>query len=69
MAFCWCGSGELFNHSIAEPLDMHHGRCPLQFDEERWRVIYKRPTDLALIQDVPICCNLLIANVFDEGLV
>ena len=39
----------------------------LQFEEERYKVMYKRPTDLALIADVPVCCNLIIANILDEG--
>lgn len=30
-------------------------------------MVYKRPTDLALHTDVPVCCNLLVANVLDEG--
>ena len=30
-------------------------------------MLYKRPCDLTLINDVPVCCNLIIANVFDEG--
>ena len=38
-----------------------------KFPAERYKVVYKRPTDLALIQDVPIVCNLLICNIFDEG--
>ena len=41
-------------------------RC-VQFEEERYKVMYKRPTDLALIADVPVCCNLIIANILDEG--
>eukprot|EP00887_Chlorella_sp_A99_P001822 scaffold19.g1822.t1 len=39
-----------------------------QFSEEQFKVVYKRPTDLVLKDDVPICCNLLIANILDEGL-
>ncbi|KAK9825810.1 hypothetical protein WJX74_009582 [Apatococcus lobatus] len=39
-----------------------------KFPADRHKVVYKRPTDLALIQDVPIVCNLLICNIFDEGL-
>jgi protein arginine N-methyltransferase 7 len=35
--------------------------------EERYAVVYKRPTDLALLRDVPICANLLITDMFDEG--
>ena len=38
-----------------------------KFPTDRYKVVYKRPTDLALIQDVPIVCNLLICNIFDEG--
>ena len=38
-----------------------------KFAPDRYKVIYKRPTDLALIQDVPIICNLLICNILDEG--
>ena len=38
-----------------------------KFDPNRYKVVYKRATDLALVQDVPIICNLLICNIFDEG--
>jgi hypothetical protein len=41
--------------------------CLAQFSPERYTVLYKRPTDLKLRQDVPVCCNLLLANIFDEG--
>ena len=37
------------------------------FTEEQYKVVYKRPTDLTRAADVPICCNLLLANIFDEG--
>jgi hypothetical protein len=43
-----------------------HQHC-LQFTEDRFKVVYKRPTDLKLKEDVPVCCNLLVANIFDEG--
>jgi hypothetical protein len=33
------------------------------------RVVYKRPTDLALREDVPVVCNLLLADIVDEGVV
>ena len=39
----------------------------MQFHEDKFSVVYKRPTDLTLLSDVPVCCNLLIANIFDEG--
>lgn len=37
------------------------------FKPESFKVVYKRPTDLALIRDVPVVCNLLICNIMDEG--
>lgn len=30
-------------------------------------VVYKRPTDLAPRADVPVVCNLLLADIMDEG--
>lgn len=39
-----------------------------EFSEEQLKVVYKRATDLKLKEDVPIVCNLLIANILDEGL-
>lgn len=30
-------------------------------------MLYKRPTDLALREDVPVVCNLLLADIMDEG--
>ncbi|KAL3131069.1 hypothetical protein ABBQ38_000384 [Trebouxia sp. C0009 RCD-2024] len=38
------------------------------FEEDRFKVIYKRPTDLKLQSDVPILCNLLLCDILDEGL-
>ncbi len=38
-----------------------------QFTDEQAKVVYKRPTDLRLKEDVPICCNLLVAPILDEG--
>jgi len=38
-----------------------------QVDPLHYDVIYKRPTDLALVKDVSICCNLLVCDMFDEG--
>lgn len=37
------------------------------FEEDRFKVIYKRPTDLRLQADVPILCNLLLCDILDEG--
>lgn len=37
------------------------------FDDATYSVLYKRPTDLALLTDVRICCNLLVCEMFDEG--
>ena len=37
------------------------------WDPERFTVLYKRPTDLALHMDVPVCCNLLVCDILDEG--
>lgn len=34
---------------------------------EQVKVLYKRPTDLALKADVPVVCNLLLADIMDEG--
>lgn len=40
----------------------------LQFHEDRVRVVYKRPTDLQLVKDVPVCANLILAPLLlDEG--
>lgn len=36
---------------------------------EQVKVVYKRPTDLALKTDVPVVCNLLLADIVDEGTV
>ena len=36
-------------------------------EEEKYSVVYKRPTDLKIKEDVPVCCNLLVANILDEG--
>ena len=39
-----------------------------EMEEEKYSVIYKRPVDLKIKTDVPICCNVLVANLFDKGL-
>lgn len=38
------------------------------FERERYQVIYKRPCDLKIKEDVPICCNVIVSNIFDQGL-
>lgn len=38
------------------------------FDDSQCTVLYKRPTDLVLHQDVRICCNLLVCDMFEEGM-
>lgn len=35
---------------------------------KHYQVIYKRPTDLAPRRDVPAPCNILLADLADEGL-
>lgn len=37
------------------------------FHADAYKVIYKRPTDLALQHDVPNFCNLLLCDILDEG--
>jgi len=38
------------------------------YSDDQVKVVYKRPTALALLRDVPISCNLCICDVFDDGL-
>ena len=38
------------------------------FAEERFTVLYKRATDLRLLVDLPMCCNLLLCDVLDDGM-
>jgi len=38
------------------------------FNDDQVKVIYKRPTDLALLKDVPVICNLLLCDILDDGL-
>ena len=38
-------------------------QCPA----ERFKVVYKRATDLQLGKDVPICCNVVACDMLDEG--
>ena len=38
------------------------------FNDEEVKVVYKRPTDLAMLKDVPIVCNLLLCDILDDGL-
>lgn len=37
------------------------------FDDDMYNVVYKRPTDLRIKEDVPVCANLVIADFFDQG--
>ena len=39
-----------------------------EIKEDQYSIVYKRPTDLKIKEDVPVCCNLLIANLFDREL-
>ena len=38
-----------------------------KIDDSHFDVLYKRPTDLKLMEDIKICCNLLVCEIFDEG--
>lgn len=38
------------------------------YSDDQVKVVYKRPTDLALLRDVPISCNVCVCDVFDDGL-
>lgn len=38
------------------------------FSDDQVKVVYKRPTDLAILRDVPISCNLCVNDVIDDGL-
>lgn len=38
------------------------------FSDDQVKVVYKRPTDLAMLRDVPISCNLCVNDVIDDGL-
>jgi protein arginine N-methyltransferase 7 len=38
------------------------------YNDDQVKVVYKRATDLALIKDVPVACNLLLCDVLDDGL-
>ena len=38
------------------------------FGDDQARVVYKRPTDLAAIRDVPVSCNLCVNEMLDDGL-
>ena len=40
--------------------------CP-GIPDDRATVVYKRPTDLALLKDVAICCNVLVCDIMDDG--
>jgi protein arginine N-methyltransferase 7 len=38
------------------------------FSDDQVKVVYKRPTDLAVLRDVPISCNLCVNDMLDDGL-
>ena len=38
------------------------------FSDDQVKVVYKRPTDLAVLRDVPISCNLCVNDMIDDGL-
>jgi hypothetical protein len=46
---------------------MLHAQGTNGFPEEQYKVIYKRPSDLAIKSDVPVCCNILVCDMPDEG--
>ena len=47
--------------------DMLYMQVANGFSEEQYKVIYKRPSDLAVKSDVPVCCNVLVCDMPDEG--
>tara|TARA_B110000971_G_scaffold67379_1_gene69134 strand:- start:13726 stop:15345 length:1620 start_codon:yes stop_codon:yes gene_type:complete len=38
------------------------------YGDDQVKVVYKRPTDIAMLRDVPVSCNLCINEIFDDGL-
>ncbi|MEW5319762.1 MAG: hypothetical protein WDW38_010893 [Sanguina aurantia] len=48
--------------SCKEVLDIN------QVPQEQYKILYKRPCDLVLLKDVPICCNVVVCDMIDDGL-
>ena len=34
---------------------------------DRAKTVYKRPTDVRLRDDVPVCCNIIVADLLEDG--
>ena len=77
-----CGAGYLTmqalrngaHHVIATDRWLYHAMACKEsllangYGDDQVKVVYKRPTDIAMLRDVPISCNLLINEMFDDGL-
>ena len=38
------------------------------YGDDQVKVVYKRPTDLRVLRDVPVACNVCVNEMFDDGL-
>jgi len=38
------------------------------YGDDQVKVVYKRPTDLRALRDVPVACNVCVNEMFDDGL-
>jgi protein arginine N-methyltransferase 7 len=77
-----CGAGLLAmealragaHHVVATDRWLYHATAAKEnllnngFSDDQVKVVYKRPTDLAMLRDVPISCNLIVNDIIDDGL-
>ena len=77
-----CGAGVMSmealragaHHVVAADRWLYHAMAAKEnllnngFGDDQARVVYKRPTDLAAIRDVPVSCNLCVNEMLDDGL-
>ena len=67
MLVCACASQQPPPADCLWPLQCTHSDNLSGITDDRATVVYKRPTDLALLKDVAICCNLLVCDIMDDG--
>ena len=77
-----CGAGVLAacalragaHHVVAADRWLYHAMAAKEnllnngFGDDQVKVVYKRPTDLAMLRDVPVSCNVCVNDVLEDGL-
>ena len=60
----WVAAARWLYHAMAAKENLLNNG----FGDDQVKVVYKRPTDLAMLRDVPVSCNVCVNDVLEDGL-